>query len=413
MHRHIAVGAALLALSVVWLGIARASADSAGNTAFPLPAHGAASIEPAKRWEWAFVSGNGRMGAMVFGQPIDETIVANHCRLFLPLGSREILPDLSGYLPEIRRTIREKGYAEANRLMLQKAKEQGYPGLQWTDPFHPGFELKIQMNRTGELDGSKDVYVDLRHALHATSGWGTARNGASVTGKPLRIGSVTFTHGIGTHAPAEIVYQADGKYRWLTFYAGISAELTERGAVDVEVWLDGKKVRETPLLRVKEEPRYVSLPLAGAKEVRLVVTPAGAGIGGDNTNFGNLRLSVGAAEPPPDAPPPSASPPPEEKGRGRGHVRDYLRTEDFQTGEVAVRWTDALGAWQRRLFVSRTDNVIVLSIAGPGPHKVNCDLWMAPINHRLIHSEIRSQCEWITCHNVYAKGKGGYDVRFA
>jgi hypothetical protein len=259
------------------------------------------------------------------------------------------------------------------------------------------------------LDGSKDVYVDLRHASHASSGWGTARNGASVTGRPLRVGSVTFTRGIGTHAPAEIVYPAGGNYRWLTFYAGISADMTERGAVTVQVWLDGKKAGETAVLRAGQQPHYVSLSIAGVKEVRLAVVPAGSGIGADNTNFGNIRLSVDQAEPKPDAPPPSASPPPEQKSAGRGHLRDYLRTEDFQTGEVAVRWTDALGPWQRRLFVSRPDNVIVLSIAGPGPRKVNCDLSLAQINHRLIHSEIRTENGWITCHNVYVKGKGGYD----
>ena len=177
MRRPMPVRAVLFAGFFVFLGVGPVRADSTAATAFPMPAHGAASIEPAKRWEWAFVSGNGRMGAMVWGQPIEETIVADHCRLFLPLGSREILPDLAKDLPEIRRTIREKGYAEANRLMLEKAKQQGYPGLQWTDPFHPGFELKIQMNRTGELDGSKDVYVDLRHASRASSGWGTGATG--------------------------------------------------------------------------------------------------------------------------------------------------------------------------------------------------------------------------------------------
>ncbi|MEI6392852.1 MAG: glycoside hydrolase N-terminal domain-containing protein [Verrucomicrobiota bacterium] len=36
------------------------------------------------RWEDAFVTGNGRMGAMLFGNPTNETLVANHCRLFLP-----------------------------------------------------------------------------------------------------------------------------------------------------------------------------------------------------------------------------------------------------------------------------------------------------------------------------------------
>jgi len=61
-----------------------------GLGAGSLPERGAATHAPAKRWEEAFVSGNGRMGAMLFGDPENETFVANHCRLFLPLGSREI-----------------------------------------------------------------------------------------------------------------------------------------------------------------------------------------------------------------------------------------------------------------------------------------------------------------------------------
>ena len=60
-----------------------------------LPERGAASTTMATRWEEAFVTGNGRMGAMFFGNSQDETLIANHCRLFLPLGSHEIVPDLA------------------------------------------------------------------------------------------------------------------------------------------------------------------------------------------------------------------------------------------------------------------------------------------------------------------------------
>ena len=50
-----------------------------------------------------------------------------------------------------------------------------------------------------------------------------------------------------------------------------------------------------------------------------------------------------------------------------GSVRDYLRTEDFATGEVSVRWSDDRGEFQRQLFVSRPDNVVVLRLRGEGP----------------------------------------------
>lgn len=64
---------------------------------------------------------------------------------------------------------------------------------------------------------------------------------------------------------------------------------------------------------------------------------------------------------------------------GRGAVRDYSRSVNFQTGETAVRWSDDRGAFERRLFVSRADGVAVLSIiAGPEPGSLDCVLALEP-----------------------------------
>jgi len=126
--------------------------------------------------------------------------------------------------------------------------------------------------------GAVEVYVDLRHATRASAGWGTARNNASVEGKPLRIGSAEFAQGIGTHAPTEIVLPLDGQWRWLTFYCGVSADMTEKGSVTVQVWVDGEKAFDAGVMRVHEEPRYVSLSVAGRNELKLVGTDAGDGL---------------------------------------------------------------------------------------------------------------------------------------
>ncbi len=121
------------------------------NTAFGgiLPEKGAASTTPAGRWEEAFVTGNGRMGAMLFGNVLSETLVANHCRLFLPLGSREIVPDLAQYLPELRNIILSDGYQAAMSFFMNKAGEQGFPGLIPTDPLHPGFFVHVKQTSSG------------------------------------------------------------------------------------------------------------------------------------------------------------------------------------------------------------------------------------------------------------------------
>ncbi|MEI6808439.1 MAG: glycoside hydrolase N-terminal domain-containing protein [bacterium] len=56
----------------------------------------------------------------------------------------------------------------------------------------------------------------------------------------------------------------------------------------------------------------------------------------------------------------------------RGTPRGYLRSTDFLTGVTGTRWEDDAGLHVRRLFVSKPDNLIVLSLTGINP--VDCDL---------------------------------------
>ncbi len=148
------------------------------------------------------------------------------------------------------------------------------------------------------LDGSRDIYITLEQAQRSTVGWGTARSHQSVTGSSLAIGEETFPQGIGTHAPAEIVFAMAGKYRWFSCYAGISSEMTEKGSVIVQIWLDGAKAFESPVLRVGDAPQYLQLSVAGARELKIVATDAGDGNAADHLNLGYVRLSP-AEEPPP------------------------------------------------------------------------------------------------------------------
>jgi hypothetical protein len=122
------------------------------DTAGLMPRHGTVSLYPAKRWEDSLATGNGIMGALLAGDPAHDMLIASHCKLWLPLGSREIVPDVGAVLPEMRRIIGEKGYPAGHALFLEKAKEQGWDGrLVWTDPFHPGFVFKIDQPAEGAV----------------------------------------------------------------------------------------------------------------------------------------------------------------------------------------------------------------------------------------------------------------------
>lgn len=62
----------------------------------------------------------------------------------------------------------------------------------------------------------------------------------------------------------------------------------------------------------------------------------------------------------------------------QGAVREYGRSVNFQTGEATVHWADDRGPFERRLFVSRADRVVVLRISGPEEGAIDCTLRLTP-----------------------------------
>ncbi|SFL52131.1 Glycosyl hydrolase family 65, N-terminal domain [Gracilibacillus orientalis] len=127
-----------------------------------LPKRGIWTDQPASKWEDALVSGNGSHGVMVFGDPVHDTVIGNHCRLYLPQGNSYDLPDMAPYLEEMRKIIREQGYEKAISFYYQKAKELGYQGLTMSDPSHPGFHMHI------ETDHQK--YTDYKRSINYETG---------------------------------------------------------------------------------------------------------------------------------------------------------------------------------------------------------------------------------------------------
>jgi alpha-L-fucosidase 2 len=57
-------------------------------------------------------------------------------------------------------------------------------------------------------------------------------------------------------------------------------------------------------------------------------------------------------------------------------AKDYLRTVDFESTELKVRWTDERGEWVRRTFASRPDNVVVQWLTAPQGQPLNVRITM-------------------------------------
>ena len=54
-----------------------------------------------------------------------------------------------------------------------------------------------------------------------------------------------------------------------------------------------------------------------------------------------------------------------------GAFRNYRRAIQFDSGEVTVSWQDDNANWSRQLFISRTDNVLVMRISATSPGQIN------------------------------------------
>jgi alpha-L-fucosidase 2 len=57
------------------------------------------------------------------------------------------------------------------------------------------------------------------------------------------------------------------------------------------------------------------------------------------------------------------------------NIVNYSRSVNFETGECVIDWKDSIGVFQRKLFVSRADSVVVIHIKSSG--KINCEFMFA------------------------------------
>ncbi len=114
------------------------------------------------KWRDALPSGNGAIGAAVYGAVHNETVLLTHDDLWHEVVTKE-LPDVSGRLPEVRRLLNENKAFEADPILSEALEEAGYDAdigaplplgdLKVTMPVNSGFtdyrrELDME---TGEI----------------------------------------------------------------------------------------------------------------------------------------------------------------------------------------------------------------------------------------------------------------------
>jgi alpha-L-fucosidase 2 len=115
---------------------------------------------PAGKWVEALPVGNGRIGAMVFGNPLQEQLQLNEETLWAGQPNDNANPEALAALPEIRRLIFEGKYREAETMATAKVISKTNHGMSYQpvgdlNILFPGHENPSSYYR--ELDLSKAV----------------------------------------------------------------------------------------------------------------------------------------------------------------------------------------------------------------------------------------------------------------
>lgn len=111
---------------------------------------------PATRWQDASPTGNGTVGAMMYGEILSDMILLNHEALYFPQDHEDLL-DVSDQLPELRSLIDQGKYQEAARLIPKIHAERGGVAegstSAYTCPYQPLCDIRLRTSTNGPFRG--------------------------------------------------------------------------------------------------------------------------------------------------------------------------------------------------------------------------------------------------------------------
>ncbi len=135
------------------------------------------------------------------------------------------------------------------------------------------------------------IWVDSLDLNRIGPSWLRARAGKSVRNNPLSLNGVVYPHGIGSIAMSEVTIDLKGEaIRFLSMVGVDDGRKNGVGSVNFEVWLDGKKVADSGIVRSGEPARLMSVDLTGARQMTLFIDNAGDGSRDDDADWAGAAI---------------------------------------------------------------------------------------------------------------------------
>ena len=142
------------------------------------------------------------------------------------------------------------------------------------------------------------VWLSSLDLTQVSQGWGKAMTNLAVTGKPISIGGVQFSSGVGTHASSRFwIDLGPGAKRFQARVGVDDAAAGSRGSVAFKVVADGKVLWQSGVMKPGMPAQSVDVSLEGARTMVLLVTDGGDGIDHDHADWADARFIVDGRSP--------------------------------------------------------------------------------------------------------------------
>jgi alpha-galactosidase len=161
--------------------------------------------------------------------------------------------------------------------------------------FVPGTQDPSLALRAAEAPANA-IWLDSLDLAKMVQRRGTPRVGKSGAGRgtsPLVLGGVEYVHGIGTLSINELIVDLKSQANRFESMIGIDdAARTGQGSVVYEIWVDNRKAYVSPVLKAGDPPQRVSVDLAGARFLELLIDDGGDVSTGDYADWAGALIHL-------------------------------------------------------------------------------------------------------------------------
>jgi alpha-galactosidase len=110
------------------------------------------------------------------------------------------------------------------------------------------------------------------------------------------LGGVTYPHAVPMQSDRDLSIDVKGQAVRFASMVGIDSSVAAgRGSVIFGVWVDGKKVAESGVVRGGDAPKLLTADLKSARKLTLAVIDGNDGTGGDTANWGGALITMAAS----------------------------------------------------------------------------------------------------------------------